>query len=353
MPPVDLSEALQAQVQAALARNTALAIVGGGSKVFYGLPSLSGARLELGGHTGIVEYQPTELVVTARAGMPLAELEAALHAQGQMLGFEPPHFGPNATVGGMVACGLSGPRRPYAGAVRDAVLGVKLLNGRAEILSFGGQVMKNVAGFDVSRLQAGALGTLGVLLDVSLKVLPRPEAEETLVFEMATDEAITAMNRWAGQPWPLSAACFDGFRLYLRLSGAEAAIRASHKQLGGERLESSAAFWADLKEQRLPFFDQPGSLWRLSIPPAAPLLPGDCLIDWGGALRWLKTSAPAESVFAAARELGGHATLFRRGEEPKARFQDLPTGLKALHIKLKHAFDPQGLFNPGRLHQDW
>jgi glycolate oxidase FAD binding subunit len=348
----DLSLTLREQVLQACAERSPLNITGGGSKAFYGRPP-TGRPLELSGHRGIVEYEPTELVVTARAGTPLAEIEAALAAQGQMLAFEPPHFGASATLGGTVACGLSGPRRPYAGAVRDSVLGVRLLNGQGEILRFGGQVMKNVAGFDVSRLMAGALGTLGVLLEISLRVLPRPEAEETLVFERTAEEALAAMSRTAGQPWPLSAACHDGGRLCLRLSGAEPAIRASRAALGGEALAGGAAFWADLREQRLAFFGQAGPLWRLSVAPASPPpdLPGDCLIDWGGALRWLKTGAEAEAVSAAARQAGGHATRFR-GETSGALFQALPEPLKALHLQLKRAFDPQGILNPGRLYED-
>jgi len=354
MPSLDLSAALREQVREAAADGSPLNIAGGGSKSFYGRPA-TGADLSVAGHSGIVDYQPTELVLTARAGTPLATLAAALHGQGQMFGFEPPHFGATATLGGTVACGLSGPRRPYAGAVRDAVLGVRLLNGKGEILSFGGQVMKNVAGFDVSRLMAGALGTLGVLLDISLKVLPQPEAEETLVFEMTAADALAAMNRWAGQHWPLSAACHEGGRLHLRLSGAQAAIRASRAKLGGDSLAHSDAFWAGLREQRLVFFDDPTPLWRLSLAPAtpAPALPGRCCIDWGGALRWLKTDAPAEAVFAAAQAAGGHATLFRGGERAGPIFQALPERLQALHLQLKKAFDPQGIFNPGRLYEAW
>ncbi len=350
----DLSESLRGRVLEALAQGLPLNVKGGGSKSFYGCAAV-GEVLDVSGHRGIVEYEPTELVVTARAGTPLAIVEAALAEKGQMLAFEPPHFGPAATLGGMVACGLSGPRRPYAGAVRDSVLGVKLLNGQGEILSFGGQMLKNVAGFDVSRLMAGALGTLGVLLEVSLKTLPRPEAEETLAFEMAAEEALATMNRRAGQAWPLSASCHDGGRLYLRLSGAAAAIRASREKLGGEIVGPGKEFWTDLREQRLVFFDSQQPLWRLSLAPASPQapLPGACLIDWGGALRWLKTDAPAEAMFAAARQAGGHATLFRSDRKTGPVFQPLPQQLKALHIGLKKAFDPTGILNPGRLHKEW
>ena len=350
----DLSDWIAEQVRQAKTAGTPLALQGGGSKRFYGRASF-GKPLDLSGHAGILAYEPTELVLTARAGTSLAEVETLLAERGQMLAFEPPHFGPNATLGGMVACGLSGPRRPFAGSVRDNVLGVKIINGKGEILQFGGQVMKNVAGFDLSRLMVGALGTLGVLLEVSLKVLPRPEAEETLGFDLSAAEALVAMNRWAGQAWPLSAAAHDGERAYLRLSGAESAVKASMNQLGGERWPEAGQFWAGVCEQRLAFFQDDRPLWRLSLPPASPQppLPGACFIDWGGALRWLKTDAPAASIFAQASLANGHATLFHTADTPDQIFQPLPEALKALHIRLKQAFDPDGLFNPGRLYRDW
>jgi glycolate oxidase FAD binding subunit len=348
----DLSDTLRGQVLGAIAAGLPLQIAGGGSKAFYGRKTL-GSRLEVAGHSGVVFYEPTELVLTARAGTPLREIEAALAREGQMLGFEPPHFGPGATLGGAVACGLSGPRRPYAGAARDFVLGVNMINGKGEVLSFGGQVMKNVAGFDVSRLMVGALGTLGLLLEISLKVLPRPEQELTLVFEHSAESALAAMNLWAGQKWPISAACHAEGRLHLRLSGAEAALRASQLALGGEALAQDAGFWEDLREQRLDFFRSAENLWRLSLPPATPSLAisGACLMDWGGALRWLSTAAPAATVFAAARQAGGHATLFRSPAPAREVFQALPEGLRQLHIRLKQAFDPLGIFNPGRLYE--
>ncbi len=350
----NLSEYLYERVIKALADGSALIIQGGGSKSFYGRQT-SGEHLDISGHTGILAYEPTELVFTARAGTSLAAIEAALDEQGQMLAFEPPHFGANATLGGMVACGLSGPRRAFAGSVRDAVLGVKLINGKAEIVSFGGQVMKNVAGFDLSRLMVGAMGTLGVLLEISLKVLPKPEAEASLCFDMTANEALAAMNRWAGQHWPFSAACYDGQRVIIRLSGSEAAIATSRQKLGGEALPDAQAFWASLREQTHPFFQDGQNLWRLSLPPATPLstLYGPCFIDWGGALRWVKTELPIESVFTEALRLGGHSSLFRSSSVKDQVFQPLPEPLKALHIRLKHAFDPKGIFNPGRLYQEW
>lgn len=350
----DRSEALREKVLSAATDGTPLNIIGGGSKSFYGHPTL-GETLAIAGHSGIIAYEPTELVLTARTGTALAELETALNEKGQLFAFEPPHFGVESTLGGMVASGLSGPRRPYAGSVRDSVLGIKMINGKGEILSFGGQVMKNVAGFDLSRLMVGALGTLGVLLEVSFKVLPRPETEETLVFAMTEDDALAAMNTWFGQTWPLSAACYFEGRAYLRLSGAEAAVSSSAKKIGGERLPKGDGFWADLRDHKLPFFQEAKTVWRLSAPPASamPKLRGDSLIDWGGALRWLNTEEPAETVFAEARLATGHATLFRSDYRSGSIFQPLPESLKALHIQLKKAFDPKGIFNPGRMYREW
>jgi len=355
---MDSTEALRERVLQALERGTPLDIQGGGSKSFYGRPA-RGEPLSMLGHRGLIQYEPTELVITARAGTPLAELEALLREQNQMFPFEPPHFDAppttTASLGGTVACGLSGPRRPFAGSLRDAVLGVKLINGKGEVLSFGGQVIKNVAGFDVSRLQAGAMGSLGVLLEVSLKVAARPEAEETRVFEMDAEQALSSLAIRCGQPWPLSAACHDGKRLYLRLSGAEAALRACREKLGGELLPEGDAFWAGLREQRLDFFASPLPLWRISLAPASPApdLPGACFIDWGGALRWVKTDAPPSAVFQAARQAGGQASLFRHGDRENGLFQPLPERLLALHREIKKAFDPHGLFNPGRLYEAW
>jgi glycolate oxidase FAD binding subunit len=313
-----------------------------------------GEPLSLAGHAGILSYEPSELVVTARSGTPLAELEAALESQGQMLAFEPPHLGPEATIGGCVAAGLSGPRRPYGGAVRDHVLGVRLLNGRGEVLRFGGEVMKNVAGYDLSRLMVGALGTLGVLLDVSLKVLPRPAVEITLRRPASAAEAIETMNRWAGRPLPLSAGAFDGELLHVRLSGTESGVRAARRVVGGDPVDDGGAFWQRLREQRHAVFETARPLWRLSVPPATPPLdlPGRQLVDWGGAQRWVLTDAPAQQVRALAAGAGGHATLFRGGDRSGEVFHPLAPPIAALHRRLKAAFDPQGLFNPGRLYAD-
>jgi len=353
----ELIEHWRERVRAASAAETPLQLRGGGTKAFYGRTP-TGDVLDTRTHRGIVNYEPTELVVTARAGTPLAELEALLAERNQMLAFEPPHFGDGATIGGCVAAGLSGPRRATAGAVRDFVLGVKILDGRGEVLSFGGQVMKNVAGYDVSRVVAGSLGTLGLILEVSLKVLPRPTAETTLRFAMSETEAIDRLNAWGGQPLPVSASAWHGGNLTLRLSGAEAAVRAAERKLGGETLPAAAAdsFWRGVREHEgAHFADAPGTdgvLWRLSLPSsAAPLkLSGQQLIEWGGALRWLWTDAPARTIRERATSLGGHATLFRGGDRDGEIFHPLAAPLMAIHRRLKNAFDPAGVFNPGRLY---
>ncbi len=342
----DISQQLAEAIKAADAAHAPLVIHGRGTKCFYS-GDLSGELLDVTGHCGVVSYEPTELVITARAGTPLAEIEARLAEHNQMLAFEPPHFGEAATLGGTLACGLSGPRRPYAGAARDHVLGVKMINGRGEILTFGGQVMKNVAGYDLSRLMVGARGTLGVLLEISLKVLPKPAREITLTFEMPADRAIVAMNTWAGRPLPLSAACHAGDTLSIRLSGAAQAVQAAHASLGGEIEEKGGEFWRELREQRRGFFMGDTPLWRFSVPPATPPLglSGKWLIDWGGAQRWIKTRAPAGELHAAAGEVGGHVALFRAAGDRAAGFSVLPPDLARLHRELKLAFDPHRILN--------
>jgi glycolate oxidase FAD binding subunit len=275
-------------------------------------------------------------------------------AQGQMLAFEPPHFGTGATLGGAVASGLSGPRRPYAGAVRDLVLGVRLLDGRGEDLRFGGRVMKNVAGFDVARAMAGAMGTLGVLVEVSLKCLPLPKAEATLVFECAADEAVRRVNEWSGKPLPVSATCHQGRRLAVRLSGAAPAVQAAARTMGGELMADHAAFWHDVREHALPFFRDASALWRLSVrSTAAPGdLGGETLVEWGGALRWLaaRDGVDVQRIRRWASEQGGHATLFRASDKAAGVFHPLPAALVEVHKRLKANFDPAGVLNRGRLY---
>jgi glycolate oxidase FAD binding subunit len=351
MTDQDISLQLQERVNQARQSGTSLRICGGGSKDFYGREP-TGERLEVSSHQGIVNYAPTELVITARAGTPLRVVEQVLAGQNQMLAFEPPHLGAAATLGGTIACNLSGPRRPYLGAARDFVLGTRLLNGRGDIMTFGGEVMKNVAGYDVSRLMCGALGTLGILLEISLKVLPVPQSELTLMLETDLRDAINTLHDWAQKPYPISATCYDGHRLYVRLSGEDRAVQAARKLVAGDILRESESFWRKLREQEHGFFHSNKPLWRLSLASdTAPLeLPGKWLYEWGGAQRWLISEAPAKAVREAALGGGGHAVSYRGGTRDEA-FQPLSSGMLRIHQRLKHAFDPDGVLNPGRLYE--
>jgi len=348
----DTGREIQHRIADALAGKQALRIHGGNTKQFFGRAT-TGTILETGRHRGVLDYEPSELVLTARCGTPLSEVEQVLAAEGQMLAFEPPHFGPEATLGGTIACGLSGPRRPYAGAARDFVLGTKIINGKAEVLSFGGRVMKNVAGYDVARLMVGALGTLGVIVEISLKVLPRPATERTLTRHCSSEDALRYCNEWAGQALPLSATCFHQDTLAVRLSGAEDALDHAQRRMGGDVVDQAESFWEDLREHRHEFFTGTGLLWRLSVPPGTPMLPleGSWLVEWGGAQRWLSTDMPADSIRNAAAAAGGHAHLFRGGDRQADVFHPLAPGVAALHQRLKAAFDPQNILNPGRLYQ--
>jgi len=369
------------QIHAAARQGQTMAIQGGNSKAFYGAAAHSDAVLDTRAHTGIVSYEPSELVVTVRAGTPLAELEAVLNGQGQCLAFEPPHFSTHgqshATVGGMVACGLAGPARAVAGGVRDHVLGLQMLNGLGEWLTFGGQVMKNVAGYDVSRVMAGSMGTLGVITDVSLKVLPQAPAEVTLACHLPQTEALALLHRWGAQPLPLNASCWvhdtsahpAQEMLFVRLRGAVAAVESALPRmcadvaaLGGQASAmtqtQAVADWSACRDQRLPFFTPPDAdmaLWRLSLPQTAPVLDLPCepLIEWQGGLRWLwaPLSAAAE-LRADAAQAGGHATLFRAplqapSDMPQV-FSPLPAAQKRIQRELQKQFDPHGVFNTGR-----
>ena len=342
------------KIQHAAANHQTLAIRGSGSKAFYG-GEANGVVLDVAQHRGIIDYAPAELVLTARAGTPLREIELLLGEHNQMLVFEPPHFGPDATLGGCVASGLSGPRRAYGGALRDFVLGVGMLDGRGQQLKFGGQVMKNVAGYDVSRLMSGSLGTLGVLLDVSLKVLPRPAAALSLQFECDQHVSLQRVNAWAGQTIPVSATCWQEGRLTLRLEGTQRAIQTAHSKLGGELVADDTAFWRDIREQRAAFFLSPLPLWRLSVPSTAAAinLQGSQLIEWGGALRWLLSDAAPDTIRDAAATAGGQATLFRGGDKHCGVFHPLPSALLAIQRRIKHNFDPHGVFNPRRLFKEF
>jgi len=371
-----------AQIRAAAQQKQTLAIQGGNSKYFYGQAARSDAVLDTRAYSGIVSYEPSELVVTVRAGTPLAELEAVLNGQGQCLAFEPPHFLSKgmspATVGGMVACGLAGPARANVGGVRDHVLGVQMLNGKGEWLTFGGQVMKNVAGYDVSRVMAGSMGTLGVITDVSLKVLPQAPAEATLVCQLPQDKVLAVLQRWGAQPLPLSASCWVHDTstqpaqdlLFVRLRGAVAAVESAVPRmcadvlaLGGQASAmdpmQAKADWSACRDQRLPFFTPPApdlALWRLSVPQTAPVLPLPYapLIEWHGALRWLWAPLSAAAVLrAVAAQAGGHATLFRPPLQAPSDmppvFSPLPAAQQRIQRELQKQFDPHGVFNTGRL----
>ncbi len=352
MTGLDQTEVLLAQVEHALAQQQPLAIVGGNSKHFYGYVA-KGQTLSVGQHTGILHYHPDELVITARAGTLLSDISQALAEHKQMLAFEPPSFSPAATLGGTIACGFSGPNRVFAGSARDFVLGCKLINGNAQVVKFGGEVMKNVAGFDVSRLMVGAMGTLGVLLELSLKVLPLPETTVTHCLTLNVDKALNQMSALCRQSLPLSGLCYDGQCLYVRLSGYASALHAASQKLGGEILPNN--IWQQLNEQTLPFFQTPGQLWRISLPPATPplALPGTWFYDWAGGLRWLKTDCSSDIIFKAAADAKGHALLFRAVGEKTSHWQPLTEPLSALNRGIKHAFDPKGIFNPQRLTPDW
>jgi glycolate oxidase FAD binding subunit len=332
------------------ARKAPLAVRGGGTKDFYGQGCV-GEVLDMTPYAGIVAYEPKELVVTVRAGTRLADLESALAAERQMLAFEPPHFGEGATIGGAVAAGLSGPRRAYAGSLRDFVLGTRVVNGKGEDLAFGGRVIKNVAGYDVSRLMAGALGTLGVITEISFKVLPRPAHETTLAFELDEARATEQVNRWAGQPLPLSATAWEAGRLRARLSGAASAVAAAKVRMGGEEIEAGS-YWGELREQRLGFFAPSRALWRLSVPQtAAPMAVAHAqLVEWGGGVRWISGDADAASLRSEAASAGGHATLFRGGDKSVGVFHPLEPAVMKIHRRLKDAFDPAGILNPGRMY---
>jgi glycolate oxidase FAD binding subunit len=341
------------RIRAASAASTPLRLRGGGTKDWYG-QALDGEVLDTRANSGVISYEPTELVITARCGTPLAEIETLLAQHHQMLAFEPPRFGPESTIGGVVASALSGPRRTSAGAVRDFVLGAVLMDGRGEVLRFGGQVMKNVAGYDVSRLLAGSLGTLGLILEVSLKVLPVPLREASLRFEMAEIDALARLNEWAGQPLPISASCWHRGVLTLRLSGADAAVEAAQRRLGGQPIADADAsnFWASLRDQTHAYFNG-GSLWRMSVPShaSAIILRGEQLIEWGGSQRWLKVDdADADSIRRTVAASGGHATLFRGGDKGVGVFHPLAPAIAKIHERLKQSFDPAGIFNPGRMY---
>lgn len=331
-----------------------LIIKGGGSKQFYGR-SVTGDEINMQPCAGIISYEPTELVITARAGTGIREIENTLAECGQRLPFEPPYFHNDATIGGIIASGLSGPGRPYAGGVRDFVLGVKCLTGKGEVLTFGGQVMKNVAGYDVARLMTGALGTLGIILEVSIKVLPQPEYEIALTRKTDFNTALNCMNTWAGKSLSLSGACYHDGQLNIRLSGKKTAVAAARKILVMEESVAGLDYWRQLREHQLAFFKDNKPLWRLSVPSTSGNmdLDGEYLVDWGGAQHWLKTDEPVDKIRQVTKQAGGHATLFRGGNHDLDVFQPLTPALMKLHVRLKQVFDPVRILNRGRMYHDF
>ncbi len=341
---------LAERIRDAATNEIPLQILGGGSKAFYGQP-VSGESLDVKPYCGIIEYEPSELVISVRAGTALREVEATLAERRQMLPFEPPYFAENATIGGCVAAGLSGPARPYRGSVRDFVLGVRIIDGLGRDLRFGGKVIKNVAGYDTARLMTGALGTLGVITEISFKVLPLPVIEETLQFDMTAGKAIEQMNRWAAQPLPLSATYYAGDRLWVRLSGTSSGVAAAKKKLGGDMVASPNEFWRGVREHNNEFFASTRPLWRLSVPAvAAPIeLRGVQVIEWGGAARWLASDAPHETIRKIVTGLGGHATRFNNDRGAGMVFQSLAPAIAVIHRRLKTTFDPRGILNRGRM----
>lgn len=346
----DIAEVLADAVRDASAHRTPLRIVGGDTKAFYGRRT-GGEVLDVSRHRGVVAHEPSELVVTARGGTPLAEIESLLAERGQMLAFEPLAFGEASTLGGAVSAGLAGPRRPFAGAVRDCILGVTVIDGRGRVLRFGGTVFKNVAGFDAFRLMAGAMGRLGVLLDISLRLAPTPRAARSLAFDVDWPAAQRRLIGLMRRALPLTGAAHNGDRLILRLEGGETAVAEAAAELGGE--EAPPAFWDDLRRMRPVLLTEP-RLWRLSVPRTAVIddLDGRWLMNWAGAERWLVSEEPAEAIRGVTRAVGGHATLFRGAREGEAVFDPLEAGLFALHQRLAAAFDPAGVLNPGRMYAE-
>jgi len=354
---MDATDQLQSQVKQAQASNTALEIRGGGSKSFLGVIKKA-TLLDISQHTGVINYQPTELVVTARAGTKISDIKTALAAAGQTLPFEPPTFNDTATIGGTVAAALAGPGRAFNGGVRDYILGCKVLNGQGQVLQFGGEVMKNVAGYDVTRLMTGAMGTLGVLLEVSLKVLPSHEYEITLAESTDIHNAINAMQALGGSGLPITAAAFIDNTMYTRLAGSQRAVDAAATNLSGNKADTPA-LWEQLREQSHEFFtnsEQP--LWRISVPALTPVLDinGQWLYDWAGKQRWLSSDEDAPTIRAKAQAVGGHATLYKANLDQQIQngvFHPLPPEMLSIHTRLKQQFDPAGIFNPQRLYPDF
>ncbi len=363
IPDRDMSVALQQQVQSSIDLRSPLVIRGGGSKSFYGRASAETSNiLEMRHHVGVTDYDPSELAITVRAGTRLEDLEALLESKQQILAFEPPQFAPNSTIGGVVAAGISGPRRAFSGSIRDAILGVDMINGDGKIVHFGGQVMKNVAGYDMSRLMVRSMGTLGVILSVSLRVLPKPEKEITVVIDASQEESLAYYKQWRMQHLPLTATVWYDDKLTVRLSGTDITLGVAMQYFeslpAAVLLDNATMFWQSIRHHQHPFFSEVTKpLWRLSLPASAPVVArfeGNLLTEWSGGQRWVSSNAPANIIRSVAGRHGGYATLFT-GQKllPEVPpFPILAPELFALHKSLKRKLDPQGIFNPGRLYRD-
>lgn len=340
------------QVQEAFHSKQPQCITAGNSKNFYGR-KIQGTELSLINHAGITEYEPSELYIKARSGTPLSEIEKIIAAEKQMLPFEPPHFGPTATFGGMTATGLSGPRRVSHGAVRDCILGVEIINGKGEVLQFGGKVMKNVAGYDVSRLMCGAMGTLGVLTSITVRLNPMPVCEKTIAISTNCQEAILKMNELARKPIPITATFYDGSELYIRISGSLSTIDKCTEMIGGDEIDKADLFWTNVREHTHEFFFTELPLWRISVPSSTDILniEGVYVMEWNGALRWYATDANADAIRDEADRAGGHACLFR-GIDRKDVFHPLAHATRLINLKLKQTFDPAGILNPGKIYAE-
>ncbi|MGK0270345.1 MAG: glycolate oxidase FAD binding subunit [Cocleimonas sp.] len=353
----DISIELQNSVKVAISDKSPLYIHGGNSKLFFG-NIVDAKPLDISPHTGIIDYEPTELCITVRAGTLLSDIEKVLTAENQILPFEPPQYSPNATIGGALATGISGPRRAYTGSVRDAILGVKIINGEGEIVSFGGQVMKNVAGYDLSRMMVRSQGTLGVILEVSIRLLPKPKDEITISLEGSQSFAINFFQSLRTQQLPVTASAWFNDQAFLRLSGSEKSLAFQLKEMISNNkaspVENPSQFWNDIRDHKHHFFgrmDKP--LWRLSLPPAADEIKqinDNQLIEWGGAQRWVNTNTPPNIVHSSANSRNGYATLFQGNIPETSCFPKLDDNLLKLHRQLKNNMDPNHIFNPGRMY---
>ncbi len=345
----DIKVDLMQSVEEASKLKQALSIHGSNSKYFLG-NRISAKSLNVSEHSGIIEYEPSELFITAKCGTTIQEIESALRDNNQLLPFEPPCFTTSDTLGGIVACGLSGPRRAYASSVRDCILGTHIINGKAEYLEFGGKVMKNVAGYDTSRLMCGAFGTLGIIMQVSLRVMPKPQFEMTTAIECSQSEAITKLNKWSQTLLPITASFHCDNQLHIRLEGLQSSVIKSHKDIGGESIPSSEIFWNSIKNHRHEFFTSEMPLWKLVLPNNTPSLDisGSTSLEWNGGLRWVHSNESPENIIRICQNARGSATLFKSESKPDDFLPDLSPNLKKLHINIKSAFDPENIFNPGR-----